>query len=219
MAITGVTVPTVSTASSTGDASKLTANYETFLTLLTTQLRNQSPLEPTDANQFTQQLVQFSSIEQQIKMNSNLEEMKGAMAIANATSLVNYVGAIVTADTAQSTLQGGGTKWSFSVPKPASGTVTIKNASGEVVYQKPQEFDAGAEEFQWDGRSANGLPLADGTYTISFDLKDTDGNAVRPVTEITGKVDKLDFTSGQPYLTINGMSVSVWSVKSIKTAA
>lgn len=219
MAITGVMPPSSSSSASLTDTGRLSASYDSFLTLLTTQLKNQSPLEPMDANQFTQQLVQFSSIEQQIKMNSNLEEMKGALAIANATSLLNYVGSTVTADTSKSTLQGGSAKWSFTVPSAASGTISVKNAAGETVYSQSKELGSGKNEYVWNGKTAQGVPLPEGTYTISFDLKDSAGNAVKPVTELTGKVESLDFTSGQPYLTINGMSVSVWSVKAIKTAS
>jgi len=60
-----------STLSSTTDAT-LAGNFQTFLTLLTTQLQNQNPLDPLDTNQFTQQLVQFASVEQQLKTNDQL---------------------------------------------------------------------------------------------------------------------------------------------------
>lgn len=221
MAITGITSTpgqTTTSASST-DSNRLSANYEMFLTLLTTQLRHQNPTDPMDANQFTQQLVQYSSIEQQIKINSNLEEMKSALAIANATSLVNYVGTTVTADSSKTTLQSGQAQWSFSMPKAANATVKVKDASGTVVYTTTQDFTSGAQKFIWNGKTADGRSAPDGTYSIEFDAKDSSGNAVKPATEITGRVDALDFSSGQPYLTINGMSVSVWSVKAIKAAA
>jgi flagellar basal-body rod modification protein FlgD len=220
MAISGITsAPGAGASTATGDAGKLSANYETFLTLLTTQLKNQSPLEPMDANQFTQQLVQFSSIEQQIKMNQNLEDMKSALAISNATSLVSYIGTTVTVDSSQTSLQGGSAKWNFSMPKAAAAKIEVRNASGEIVFAGEKALTAGTNEYVWNGRTAGGTVAPEGTYTISIDAKDTEGNAVKPVIEQTGKVEGLDFTSGQPYLKINGMSVSIWSIKSIKPSA
>jgi flagellar basal-body rod modification protein FlgD len=220
MAISGIsTAPgTSSNSASTADQTRLSSNYTMFLTLLTTQLRHQDPTQPMDANQFTQQLVQYSSIEQQIKMNTNLEDMKSALAIANATQLVNYVGTTVTADSSKTTLQGGQAKWSFSMPKAASATVTVKNEAGAVVYSQQKSFTSGVQEFVWNGKKTDGTAAPDGTYTISFDAKDSAGNAVKPSAEVTGKVTALDFTSGQPYLLIDGMSISVWSVKSVTTA-
>ena len=61
-------VPTTSVA----NKATLAQNFDTFLTLLTTQLKNQNPLEPLDTNQFTSQLVQFAQVEQQLKSNDQL---------------------------------------------------------------------------------------------------------------------------------------------------
>jgi flagellar basal-body rod modification protein FlgD len=222
MAISGITsTPGASaTAASSTDSKGLAANYEMFLTLLTTQLRNQSPLDPMDANQFTQQLVQYSSIEQQIKMNSNLEEMKSALSIANATSLVSYVGTTVTADSSETTLQNGAARWSFVMPKAAEDAVIkVKNASGEVVYQTTQDLLSGTRDFVWNGKTGSNTAAPDGRYKIEIEAKDASGNAVKPTSELTGTVQALDFSSGQPYLVIDGVSVSVWSVKSVKSSS
>lgn len=218
MAISGITSSPGQSTNTNTSTLALSSNYEMFLTLLTTQIKNQSPLDPMDANQFTQQLVQYSQIEQQIQTNSNLEEMKNALAISNATSLVNYVGTTVTADSSQTTLQSGQAKWNFSLAKEATAEISVKNAAGEVVYTTTQAYTAGKAEFVWNGKTSSGLSAPDGTYTIAVDAKDAAGSAVKATTEITGKVDSLDFSSGQPYLSINGMSVSVWSVKSVAAA-
>ena len=104
------------------------------------------------------------------------------------------------------------------VPKAASATVTVKNEAGAVVYSQQKSFTSGVQEFVWNGKKTDGTAAPDGTYTISFDAKDSAGNAVKPSAEVTGKVTALDFTSGQPYLLIDGMSISVWSVKSVTAA-
>ena len=54
---------------------QLSGNFSTFLNLLTTQLKNQDPTSPMDTNQFTQQLVMYSQVEQQIQSNSNLKTL------------------------------------------------------------------------------------------------------------------------------------------------
>src|SRR5712675_2430466 len=70
----------------------LSTNFNTFLTLLTTQLKNQDPLAPMDSNQFTQQLVQFSQVEQQINANKNLESLISLTKARGAIDAVSYLG-------------------------------------------------------------------------------------------------------------------------------
>src|SRR6202453_2265492 len=99
---TSTTTPTTNSTSSTAaaagtaGASQLAGNYNTFLTLLTTQLQNQDPLDPLDTNQFTQQLVEFSSVEQEVNMNTNLQTLISLQQTAEATSAMQYLGSNVT---------------------------------------------------------------------------------------------------------------------------
>src|SRR6202789_478055 len=89
---------TASTATAAGldGSQQLAGNYNTFLTLLTTQLQNQNPLDPLDSNQFTQQLVEFSSVEQQVNMNTNLQTLISLQQTSDATSAMQYLGSNVT---------------------------------------------------------------------------------------------------------------------------
>jgi flagellar basal-body rod modification protein FlgD len=86
-------------ANSAAEASnaKLAENFDTFLTLLVAQLQNQDPLEPTDTEQFVQQLVQFSQVEQQIDTNTSLERMLEFQTANQAASAINYIGSTVEA--------------------------------------------------------------------------------------------------------------------------
>src|SRR5277367_2332707 len=95
---TSTTNPTASTAAAAGVAGsqQLAGNFNTFLTLLTTQLQNQNPLDPLDTNQFTQQLVEFSSVEQQVNMNANLQTLISLQQTSEATSAMQYLGSNVT---------------------------------------------------------------------------------------------------------------------------
>src|SRR5713101_679900 len=112
----------------------LASNFTTFLQLLTTQLKNQNPLDPLDTNQFTQQLVQFAQVEQQLKQNEQLTTLVSLEKSAQATTALAYVGQTVAVDGQTAKLADNKAIWSFSVPKPVSATVTIKNATGQTVY-------------------------------------------------------------------------------------
>src|SRR3954470_17819141 len=99
MDVTSVTAASTSATSTSAAASaqkQLAGNFDTFLTLLTTQLKNQDPLSPMDSNQFTQQLVQFSQVEQQINANKNLESLVSMSKAQGATSAVGYLGKTLT---------------------------------------------------------------------------------------------------------------------------
>jgi flagellar basal-body rod modification protein FlgD len=214
----GVTVPS-SNNSSTGDAATLSNNYTMFLQLLTVQLKNQDPTAPMDANQFTQQLVQYSQVEQQIKTNSNLTQIANSLAVSNATQMLSYVGQTVTADGSKTTLQNGSAVWSFTMDRAATASINVLDAGGNVVYTGSSSYGAGASTFTWNGTETNGTTAPDGTYTIQVAGTDASGNAATVTTSLTGKVTGIDFSTGQPYLEINGEKVSVWSVSSVGTAS
>ena len=88
-----------SSSSATGvDSKTLASNFTTFLQLLTTQLKNQNPLDPLDTNQFTQQLVQFAQVEQQLKSNDQLAALVSLQKTAQQTQALGFVGMTVAVD-------------------------------------------------------------------------------------------------------------------------
>src|SRR5438477_8032924 len=138
-------------ASTTGvDKTTLAGNFQTFLTLLTTQLKNQNPLDPLDTNQFTQQLVQFAQVEQQLKQNDQLATLVSIEKSAQSTTALAFVGATVAVDGQTAGLSNAQATWSFSVPKPVAATVTIRNATGQTVYTGSYTMSAGPQNFTWD---------------------------------------------------------------------
>src|SRR5881227_64289 len=132
-------ISTTSSSSSVAQAAGSTAsqqlagNFNTFLQLLTTQLQNQNPLDPLDTNQFTQQLVQFSSVEQQINMNTQLSTLISLQQTSQSTSALGFVGQTVTVDGNTAQLANGQASWTFSALKPANATLTIANSTGQSV--------------------------------------------------------------------------------------
>src|SRR5262245_35890532 len=109
----------------------LAANFTAFLNLLTTQLKNQNPLEPLDTNQFTQQLVQFAQVEQQLKSNDQLASLVALQKTAQQTQALSFVGSNVTIDGSVAQLSNGVAQWNFSAPKPSTAAISISNANGQ----------------------------------------------------------------------------------------
>jgi len=208
-----------STAAATTDASAIAEDFDAFLQLLTAQLKNQDPLEPMDTNEFTNQLVQFSSVEQELKANENLEKLL-ALSTSNATSMVvGYIGKSVTATGSSSYLKDGAVKWSFDLPTAAPDTtVSIRDAAGSVVFSENISLGSGAGSYRWDGTKSDGSTAPDGVYSITIDAKDADGNHVSADTSLEGIVDSIDLSGSEPVATISGVRVNISNIKEISLA-
>jgi len=159
----------------TGDdaLASLSGDYSNFLTLLTTQLKNQDPLSPMDATQFTQQLVQFSAVEQQINGNKKLDQLIGLQSTANAYGAVGFVGTSIAADSNDVPLQNSKAKFDYTIEK-AGGAATLKilNSSGNIVMLKQVDATVGTHPVEWDGTDYFGNKLPDGKYTVSVSYTD-----------------------------------------------
>ncbi|MCP8940946.1 flagellar hook assembly protein FlgD [Alsobacter sp. SYSU M60028] len=218
MAVTAAASSPSSAASSAGTDRKMLANnFDEFLLLLTTQLKNQNPLEPLNTNEFTQQLVQFASVEQQIKSNDTLGSLLTATKASTATNALGFVGAEIRADGATTRLSGGRAEWNLSAPKAASrATLAVRDASGATVYSETRSLAAGSQSFVWDGRTSSGATAPVGDYTLSVTASDLAGAAVNVSTEIVGTVDAVDLTGSSPLLAIGSVRVPVENVKSMR---
>ncbi len=207
-------------SSSSKDKSGLVQNYETFLTLLTTQLQNQDPMEPMDSSKFTEQLVQFSAIEQQIKSNEQLENLAGMMTSSNALGVLNFVGTKVTIDGSRGDLKSwGSVDYKFESPSEGSAEITVRNDAGKIVFnQADVSITKGEQTFKWDGTDSSGNRLANGTYTIQIHAKDAEGTGILIDTDVTGVVENVDLSSSEPLLIINGQKVPTSQIKSVANA-
>ena len=205
-----------STTSATGaDQQMIASNFTTFLQLLTTQLKNQNPLDPLDTNQFTQQLVQFAQVEQQMKSNDQLSSLVSMEKSAQATTALAYVGANVVVDGATTNLANGRGTWSFNVSKPASATVVIKDSTGATAYSGTFSVNPGNQNFTWDGKGNDGKQWPDGNYTLSATALDASKQSVGISTEVTARVDSVDLTQSPPLLSINGQNFTMDKIKRI----
>jgi flagellar basal-body rod modification protein FlgD len=214
---TPVTTAAGSTAATTtgADSQMIASNFTTFLQLLTTQLKNQNPLDPLDTNQFTQQLVQFAQVEQQMKSNDQLATLVSMDKAAQQTTALAYVGANVVVDGATANVSSGSGTWSFNVTKPATATVTIKDSTGQTAYTGSFAVNPGTQKFQWDGKGNDGKQWPDGNYTMSATAVDASKNTVAISTEVQATVDSVDLTQDPPLLSINGQNFTMDKIKRI----
>jgi flagellar basal-body rod modification protein FlgD len=193
-------------------------NFNTFLQLLTTQLKNQNPLDPLDTNQFTQQLVQFAGVEQQMAMNSSLNTLISLQQTNQTTSSLGLLGATVTVAGDTAKLSEGVASWTFTTPAAGKATISVKSATGETAYSGSYTFEAGGQKFTWDGVGTDGKTWPDGTYTISVVGKDSLGQDIAISTETTGVVDAIDVKQNPPVLTIRQQNFTIDQVKKINRA-
>ena len=192
-------------------------NFDTFLSILTTQLKNQNPLDPMDTNQFTQQLVQFTGVEQQLKTNTFLEALMNASQNSTNTDAVSYIGKEVTAAGTKSNLKGGGAAWAYNAEAAVSDAkVTIKDDKGNVVYSETGSLAKGPGNFLWDGKGSDGSTRPDGVYTISIDGKNLAGKNVAINTATVGVVSAVDFSGAEPILTVGATKIKLSDVTNVR---
>jgi flagellar basal-body rod modification protein FlgD len=159
--------------------------------------------------------VQFAQVEQQLKSNDQLSTLVSLQQTAQNTAALEFVGQTVGVTGATAPLTNGQAIWNLTVPKPATGTVTIANASGQTVYTGTYSMDAGTSPFVWDGKDSSGLQWPDGNYTISVTAQDANGQPVTIPTEIIAPVDSADLTQSPPTLSIAGQDYTLDKIKRV----
>ena len=220
MPTTVASAPSTSSSSSSSSSTSSTAttgiadNFQTFLTLLTTQLQNQNPLDPLDTNQFTQQLVQFAGVEQQLKSNDQLKSLIDIEKSAQATQALVYVGNTVAVDGSKAQFDTSAT-WNFQAEKDTSATITITSSTGQTAFTGSYALTQGNSSFVWDGKGNDGVQWPAGTYTMTATGKDSSGNSVAISTEVQGIVDSVDLTSSPPLLSIGGQNYTTDKIKRV----
>jgi|HubBroStandDraft_1064217.scaffolds.fasta_scaffold111138_1 flagellar basal-body rod modification protein FlgD len=207
--------PTTTPASTSDTASQLdlnnqiAGNFTEFLGLLTTQLQNQDPMSPMDTNQFTQQLVEFASVEQQMNTNTNLQTLVGLQQTAQDSQALNFVGQTVTVNGATATLANNQAQWTFNPVSPATATFTVTNATGQTVFTQSGTVQPGSQQFTWNGQNNNGQASPAGTYTLAISATSATGASVAVPTTVTGVVSSVDVSKNPPLLSVGGQSYSI----------
>ena len=186
--------------------------------LLTTQLQNQNPLDPLDTNQFTQQLVQFAQVEQQLKSNSQLESLVKIEQTAQSTQALVFVGQTVAVDGSTAKFDGSAT-WNFTAPSDSNATITITNSAGQTAYSGNFSVSSGNSSFVWDGKGNDGTQWPAGDYKMTVTAKDSNGKDIAISTEVQGTVDSVDLTASPALLSIGGKNYTLDQIKRVVKGA
>ena len=189
-------------SSSQQASNQLSADMNTFLTLLTTQLKYQDPLDPMDTAEFTNQLVQYSSVEQAIQTNSKLETLLNLNMSNLGAQAVSYIGKIAQVLGDVMPLEDGHAKATYTLDKNVeSAVIMVKDLDGNVVYSEQGKIVAGTHDFEWDGKDSDGNQLPDGAYQIVVSTKVGSGETSATVTTtIFGKVTGVASDSNGVYI-------------------
>ena len=217
MAVDGVS-GTSSASQMASSRATIADNFDTFLSILTTQLKNQNPLDPMDTNQFTAQLVQFTGVEQQLKTNEFLETLMLSGQNTAKSDAVSYIGKEVTSSGKTGELtDSDAVFWAYSADaNAANSTVTIKDSKGQVVYTQTGPLKAGPGTFRWDGKGNDGNVRPNGVYTVDIEGKDANGQDVKISTASIGIVTAVDFTGDVPILAIGSRRVAITDVTDVR---
>jgi flagellar basal-body rod modification protein FlgD len=208
-------VPAAASATSAVDSTEIASDFTTFLTLLTTQLQNQDPLSPMDTNQFTQQLVEFAGVEQQMKSNDSLTTLVSLQQNAQTTEALALVGATVVVNGSTAPLANGQANWTLNSTQPATATITIADASGRTAYTGTAAVNSGNQTFTWNGQGNDGTIWQPGNYTLTATAVSASGQNTAISTQIQAPVDSVDLTQTPPLLSVQGQSYTLNQIQKI----
>lgn len=199
-----------------GDANKLGGDLNRFLTLLVTQLQNQDPLDPLDTNEFTNQLVQFAGVEQQINQNAHLETLIEVGKASGLAAMVGMIGKDIEAAGATLPLSGGEASASYTLAEPAEETtLTLTDANGAVVLTRTGETGVGRHDFAWNGQNDDGASMPDGAYTLEVTARRSDGSSITVATGIIGTVTGAATGEAGAVLNLGPVEVAMAQVLSV----
>ena len=203
-------------------------NKEDFLLLLVEQLKNQDPLEPMDGTDFTAQLAQFSSLEQQTAMNDNLALLQDYSATLNRLSALDMIGKEVEFDGVGSgsvTINGDGQPLplNFELADNAQEVVVdiYNDAGGRVATLEIGYYDLGPQSFNWNGKDADGNVFSEGRYSFEVNARDELGQLVTSTVNGSGEVQGIetDPRNGNTVLVLaDGTRVGIDQVLGVKAA-
>ena len=204
-----------SQTASTQATSQLTANFDTFLTLLTTQLRNQDPLEPLDTEKFTEQLVQFAGVEQSIQTNQHLEALLALQSSSNNEMALAVVGRVATVESDIAALSAEPARWTYTLPENASAAAAqVFDESGALVASFAVPAGAGRHDILWNGDADDGR-APDGAYRLSIVATGAEDEPITAAVTSRGLVDAVSFANGAPEIEIAGQRFALDLVRRV----
>ena len=203
------------TGGGTDALTSLSSNFSSFLNLLMTQLQNQDPTSPMDANSFTSELVEFSSVEQQINTNTSLTQLIQLTQAADVTQSSAILGKQVTVQSTEMPLQNGSGTLNFTAPTAEPVSITVQNANGITLQQANVNATQGANTWQWNGTNSNGQQLPDGAYTVVVSGGGTGAAATSLPFTVVGTATGVTTANNSVNLQLGALSVPFTAVTSV----
>ncbi|MCF3946514.1 flagellar hook assembly protein FlgD [Acidiphilium sp. AL] len=217
----GSAVPSASggtSAAGGGGLGVLSSNFSSFLNLLMTQLRNQDPSSPMDANQFTSELVQFSQVEQQINTNSSLGQLIQLTQAGDLTQASAMLGSKITAQSNEIPLQNGKASLSFTSPVAGPVAIAIYNSAGQQIRDAALTATQGSNTWNWDGTNNAGTVMPDGAYKVAVIGANGNGSTSALPFTVTGTATGVSSGTNSVSLNLGALSVPFSSVVSVSKA-
>ena len=163
-------------------------------------------------------MVQFTSVEQQLKTNEFLEALVVSNLNSTYTQAVSFIGKEITSSGSSTQLSNGEAMWSYNASANAENSViTVTDSAGNVVHTENTSLVAGEGEFTWDGKDANGSQLPDGAYTITIDARNANGGLVAVSTQMSGTVSGVDLSGSEPVLIVGGARIALSTITSVRS--
>ncbi|MCB2081143.1 MAG: hypothetical protein KDD76_00790 [Rickettsiales bacterium] len=168
--------------------SALSEDFDSFLKLLTTQLKNQDPTAPLDSNDFTDQVTAFSGVEQQVKTNKYLEQLLTIQTGSKLSSAASFIGKFAETSSDKVVIgEENGAEIAYEVDGTGLETnIIITNEQGIQVFNGKGKTESGRHVGFWDGNDDSGNRVPAGIYTVEVTSKSLDGN-VEDVTSVYTK--------------------------------
>lgn len=203
--------------SQSSQSTALASDFETFLLLLTTQARNQDPLEPLDSSEYASQLAQFSMVEQQVQTNDLLTGLS-SVGGAKLDGLATWVGMDVRSPSAFRFDGAPVTLFGQAAAAADSAVMVIRDGNGTEIDRVTIATDQA--EFTWAGTTSNGTPLPAGVYTATIESYDNKELLSQDVAATYNRVIEAQIDDGAVLLTLNsGQVVPVEMVSAVRSRA
>jgi flagellar basal-body rod modification protein FlgD len=184
-----------------------------FLKLLTTQMQNQDPLSPMDSTQYTQQLVQYSQVEQTVQQSGTLKDILARLSTQDMAPASSFIGRDAVFNTAVSGFGASPATWNYAADRAmTSGTATISDATGAVIDTRTIPLSGTSGSYSWDGKLADGTTAVPGAYTLSLSALDANGAGLATRINGTGLVNDVSLSNGILSLGVNGVTMSLASL-------
>lgn len=220
MAVDGVTGALSGLATGGGNSALNNVDFDTFLKLLVTQLKHQDPLNPMDGTEFTGQIAQFSSLEQQIRGNDLLQKLAQAKDYSQQALAVGFIGREALIPGTEATMVDGKLEFGYRMDAGATNVeIEILNGAGQVVHTIKGDAAAGGHTASWDGKGANGTVVAtEGTFKLRIKANDIDGKTVPSATFTYGIVTEVtsDGNGTTSIGTLDGRTTNFENILSVR---